>query len=133
MFNFFGEKVLIDTQIIIFLNNLGEYHKLTKKDREYLSKCRLYVSIASYWEMAVKIRLNKLDIQQPLEKFIKKQINNNIEILDIDTEILSLVESLQIKPEHRDPFDHLIICTGLYHDIAVFSSDTDFPFYFSKK
>jgi len=46
---------------------------------------RLFLSVASVWEMQIKLQLGKLQLNPSLQELIKNQITiNNLEILSID-------------------------------------------------
>jgi PIN domain nuclease of toxin-antitoxin system len=94
---------------------------------ETLENQRL-VSVASLWEIAVKVSLGKLDIGSSFEQFIPGQLNaNRIEILPIS--VTHLQRIAQLPFHHRDPFDRLIIAQSLVEDIPVLSRDRQFDQY----
>ncbi len=66
-----------------------------------------FLSLASVWEMAIKIRLGKFDLQQPLAEFIHQQLERNqIELLPIG--LGHIVQTMALPFHHRDPFDRLL-------------------------
>lgn len=68
----------------------------------------ILLSIGSIWEMAIKKSLGKLDIPDPFDEFLSRQIvENNIKLLEASFEHVSLVAKLPVH--HRDPFDRLLI------------------------
>ena len=86
------------------------------------------VSVASLWEIAVKVSLGKLDIGSSFEQFIPGQLNaNHMDILPISVAHLQRVAQLPFH--HRDPFDRLIIAQSLVEDIPLLSRDPQFEQY----
>lgn len=83
--------------------------KVRKEIADIDNKC--YVSIASLWEIAIKIRLGKLSIKFPFEKFATYLSDNEIELLPISLE--HLLQLLNLDLHHRDPFERLIIAQAI--------------------
>jgi PIN domain nuclease of toxin-antitoxin system len=66
-----------------------------------------FLSMASLWEIAIKISVGKLRLKQPFETFIPEQLAmNGIGILNISLEHTAALVSLPFH--HRDPFDRLL-------------------------
>jgi PIN domain nuclease of toxin-antitoxin system len=63
-------RVLLDTQV--FLWWLDDSPAMTEVARETIrnGENRLFLSAASVWEMAIKVRIGKLAIREPIEQFI---------------------------------------------------------------
>ncbi|MGZ3872659.1 MAG: type II toxin-antitoxin system VapC family toxin, partial [Mucilaginibacter sp.] len=76
-------RLLIDTQIILWFQNSDR--KLSDKIRDLIldtgNSC--LISIASLWEIAIKINLNKLTIGMPFEDFPEYLVIKNFEILNV--------------------------------------------------
>ncbi|HEY0075040.1 MAG TPA: type II toxin-antitoxin system VapC family toxin [Abditibacteriaceae bacterium] len=89
---------------------------------------RLFISIASLWEMAIKFSLGKLVLNQPFEQMFPAQLEaNSIEILAITIEHLNKLSALPFH--HRDPFDRLLIAQSLSEGLPLISADTIFDNY----
>lgn len=89
---------------------------------------RVFLSVASVWEMAIKISLGKLNLPQPFEIFIVQQISlNRIELLDITVRHTALVSSLPFH--HRDPFDRLLIAQAQTESMPIVGGDAAFDAY----
>jgi len=73
------------------------------------------VSIASLWEIAIKINLGKLTIKFPFVKFASYLADNDIEVLQIGFDHLIQVATLDLH--HRNPFDSIIIAQGLVENL----------------
>jgi len=121
-------KYLIDTHILLRI--ISDSPKISKNVRKiYLNaENTMYLSLASVWEMAIKISLGKLSINRPLGDFVNEHVlGNNIQILKIQ---LSHVLSIETLPfHHRDPFDRMIIAQGIEDNIPIISADTTFDLY----
>ncbi len=83
------------------------------------NKC--YVSIASLWEIAIKLKLGKLSLKFPFERFASYLSDNDIDVLSISFD--HLVKVLNLDLHHRDPFDRIIIAQGLVEDLTIVTKD----------
>lgn len=119
--------VILDTQIIIWLEESPE--KIPDAVKQIILKESLvYISAASVWEMAIKIKTGKLYIKMPLRKFIDNvQKDYHFELLNITLEHIYEVERLPLH--HKDPFDRLLIAQSMIENIAVTTSDEIFDKY----
>jgi PIN domain nuclease of toxin-antitoxin system len=89
---------------------------------------RRQISMASLWEIAIKVSLGKLTLAQPFDQFIPRQLQlNQIEVLPIE---LSHVAAVVAMPfHHRDPFDRLMAAQCQIENIPIISADTAFDAY----
>jgi PIN domain nuclease of toxin-antitoxin system len=121
-------KYLLDTHALLWI--VTNDPRLSKKAKNvYLtSENLIFFSIASLWEMAIKISLKKLSIEEPLNEFIQIHIKaNDIKFLNIEIPHILALENLAYY--HRDPFDRLIIAQSIHEDITILSSDKIFDLY----
>jgi len=65
------------------------------------------VSAASLWEMAIKNRVGKLELQIPLAEIPDYLISTGIELLDINHR--HALAELHTVPSTRDPFDRMLL------------------------
>jgi len=101
-------EYILDTHILLWI--VDDNPKLSKNVKSiYLNPSNdMYISLASIWELVIKISLQKLIIEDSITNFIKTHIRgNNITILDITLHHIIGLENLPYY--HRDPFDRLII------------------------
>jgi len=89
---------------------------------------RKLVSIASCWEIAIKVSIGKLSLGEPSRTFLEREItNNNFELLPISLEHATAVETLPFH--HRDPFDRLLIAQAILESVPILSADSAFDPY----
>jgi PIN domain nuclease of toxin-antitoxin system len=82
-----------------------------------------HVSPASYWEIAIKIRLGKYALPVPFEPFMSDQIaQNNFTILPITVKHAGVLTTLPLH--HRDPFDRLLIAQTMVEAMRIVSIDS---------
>lgn len=125
-------KYLIDTQVLLWI--ITDDKRLSKKTKKIFlnSQNTILFSLASLWEIAIKISLKKLVLDDGLPDFINKHIKGNaVEILDIEISHILALENLPFH--HRDPFDRLIISQSITENISLISSDKSFDLYSIKR
>ena len=89
---------------------------------------RRLLSMASLWEMAIKVSLGKLTLAQPFDQLIPRQLQlNQIEVLAIGLPHVAAVVAMPFH--HRDPFDRLMAAQCLIEDLPIVSSDPVFDAY----
>lgn len=77
-------KILLDTHAFIWWSLTPEKLSLSGLNLIENKKNNLYLSIASVWEMQIKISINKLHFDNPLSDIIIHQKNiNDLQILPI--------------------------------------------------
>jgi len=88
----------------------------------------LSVSIASFWELAIKMSLGKITLgEDALPRLSRWCHDNAISILPIE---LSHLNQLQLLPfHHRDPFDRLLIAQAQSENMRIISVDEHFHAY----
>ena len=121
-------KYLLDTHTLLWF--LQGDKKLSDKARGLIdnSDNRKFLSIASLWEIAIKVSLGKLALNKPFEKLFPEQLHfNRIEILDITAD--NLIKLTALPFHHRDPFDRLIIAQALVEELPVIGADVIFDAY----
>ena len=84
--------------------------------------------MASVWEIAIKVSIDKLELSEPFETFIPEQLaENGIELLDISVEHAAQIVSMPFH--HRDPFDRLIAAQASVEKMTLLSVDEVFDSY----
>ncbi len=88
----------------------------------------LWLSVASIWEILIKVQVNKLDLPRPAGAYIlTKMAENHIDVLPISLDQLHRIEQLPLH--HRDPFDRMLIAQGIEEDCAIITADPAFRKY----
>ena len=116
-------NALLDTHALIWF--IGGDRQFSEKARAFLSEPEqaIFVSIASIWEIAIKLSLGKLQLRLPLEgEFWAFLQRNGFELLPIDYSHAVRVASLPFK--HRDPFDRLLVAQALIEKMTLVSHDS---------
>ena len=82
----------------------------------------VFVSIASFWEIAIKNAKGLLDIQVPVSKMMEDCALLNFTVLPINGMHL---DKLKVLPYiHKDPFDRILICQAQAEDMKPVTADS---------
>jgi PIN domain nuclease of toxin-antitoxin system len=121
-------RILIDTQSIIwFAENNPQLSKAARAAMED-SENTCYISMASFWEMSIKINLGKLYVNGlTLTEFMDEIEENAFKTLDILRP--HILENERLPLHHRDPFDRLIIAQSIVENMPIITSDDAFDAY----
>jgi PIN domain nuclease of toxin-antitoxin system len=125
-------RLLLDTHA--FLWWIGDTRGLSRKGRAVIRSGRseCFVSIASAWEIAIKVSLGSLRVEGRLDRFLPEQIAaNGFRALAIDLKHAARVATLPFH--HRDPFDRLLVAQALEENLAIVTADAVFGRYGVKR
>jgi PIN domain nuclease of toxin-antitoxin system len=81
----------------------------------------VFISLASLWEMAIKIGLGKLRIDLPV--FNRQVIADGFSWLPIENDHLIQVAALPIFDDHKDPFDRLLVAQSMTAPLILLTTD----------
>jgi PIN domain nuclease of toxin-antitoxin system len=114
-------RLLLDTHIFLWLLTspewLGEHLPLVEDRRT-----ELIVSAASSWEIAIKNRLGRLPLPQPLQRYIPSRIRA-IGAVALPIEHSHALAVTTLEPLHHDPFDRLLIAQATTLDVPILTAD----------
>lgn len=116
-------NILLDTHILLW--HLTDNPRLRTEQSAIIENPEntLFFSIVSLWEIAIKSSLGKLEVVQPIDTLLPKEI----QILDLK---ISHVTAIQPLPfHHRDPFDRILIAQAIVEKLHVMTDDSNFPLY----
>ena len=87
-----------------------------------------FVSIATCWEIAIKVGQKKLELGESATTFLPRELSaNKFALLGIDLAHVTFIETLPLH--HKDPFDRLLIAQSLLEPMPVVSADLQFDPY----
>lgn len=121
-------RYLLDTHTLLWF--ISEDQKLSDRARRLIldSNSEIFLSIASLWEIAIKVNIGKLALDKPFNQLFPDELDSRgIEILDITID--SLVHLATLPLHHRDPFDRLIIAQALVESLPIIGADGTFDTY----
>lgn len=121
-------RLLLDTHTLLWF--LREPKRLPSKVIEEIESAGedAAVSVASLWEIAIKVSLNKLHLPKEYEELLPQAVpESGLSLLPIEPRHLAAVRRLPFH--HRDPFDRLLVAQAQVEGLALVSRDPRFPPY----
>jgi len=92
---------------------------------------KIFVSIISLYEMAIKQKIGKLILSNTLQSFFVYAVAAKITMLPVSEGALTEYNNVPLIGEHKDPFDRLIIATAIFEKLDIISIDAQFKNYSS--
>ena len=121
-------RILLDSHA--FLWAITDSSELSATAREALMDTGndLHLSVASAWELAIKVSIGKLRLQMPLEDLLQSaKLDLGLRILPIELAHALAVQNLAFH--HRDPFDRLLLAQAKVNGLSLLSRDAIFDHY----
>jgi PIN domain nuclease of toxin-antitoxin system len=115
-------KILLDTCAFLWLTT--DAPELSDKAKILFQNTSnaVYLSSVSVWEIIVKHQLGKLPLPSAADDFIKQQCEKHfVEYLSLDEK--AVFNLSRLPNHHRDPFDKMLICQAIAHDLTILTSD----------
>jgi PIN domain nuclease of toxin-antitoxin system len=111
-------NLLLDSHVVLWCADEDE--KLSAEARRAIADTdnMLFVSLASLWELYIKLRRGKLRSQVDLRDIVDQ---SDYTVLDITLDDAELSASLPFH--HRDPFDRMLIAQALNRNMVFVSAD----------
>jgi PIN domain nuclease of toxin-antitoxin system len=121
-------NLLLDTHALLwFLNDDPLLTGIAKKLIEDPANHK-FVSLATCWEIAIKVGLKKLDLGESAATFLPRELAaNRFDLLQIELRHATFVEALPLH--HKDPFDRLLIAQAIIEVMPIVSVDIVFNSY----
>lgn len=115
-------KALLDTHA--FLWWISDDPRLSAPIRELVGngESKLFLSAASGWEIAIKMRLGRLEVHGDPEQFILEQLAlNDIAVLPVS--ISHALRTVALPGHHRDPFDRMLVAQSQIERLPIVTAD----------
>jgi PIN domain nuclease of toxin-antitoxin system len=120
--------LLLDTQALLWF--LGDDPRLPASANALIQDPanQKLVSVATCWEIAIKVGLKKLNLGEPATTFLPRELaSNRFDLLPVELNHATFVESL--PAHHKDPFDRILIAQALVEKLAIVGNDPVFDKY----
>jgi len=115
-------RLLLDTHVFLWYitNNprLPQYAFDAIRDKSN----EVYLSVISVWEALVKYQTGKLLVPAPANEYLDaRRAAHRIANLPLEAQAVSRL--LSLPAHHRDPFDRMLVCQALHHDLTIVTDD----------
>jgi PIN domain nuclease of toxin-antitoxin system len=119
--------LLLDTHAFLWF--VAGDKRLSARARRALERddARPMLSVASVWEMAIKSSLGRLDLPEPLERYLARKLSTNLQLLPLEIGHVLAVERLPFH--HQDPFDRVLVAQATAERMPIVTRDPAFKKY----
>lgn len=108
---------LFDSHVLLWFD--GEPQRLAGMLlKGMLPRSNVFVSVATAWELGIKLASNKLNLRVPVSKMVQAY---GFKELSITFQHVEVAAALPFH--HRDPFDRLLIAQALVEGLVLVTSD----------
>lgn len=121
-------KLLLDTHCWLWLESDPGRFSAPVRRRLEAGGTELWLSCASVWELAIKIRLGKLELPEPLEKYVPSRLRRSA-IASLSVRLEHALEIAALPTHHNDPFDRMLIAQARCERLTLLSADRAFDSY----
>jgi len=115
---------LIDTHVLLFA--LANPKRLSPAAFDFLQNPdnELLVSVVSFWELALKFSLGKIDLRGVTPDQLPQHATSlGLSLLPLGSEIASSFHRLPRIGQHRDPFDRMLVWQAIREKLVLISRD----------
>ncbi len=111
-------RYLLDTHV--FLWCIKDDRKLSKKVRSKIVQANeVYISSASIWEIIIKVKLKKLDVN--IDRLVEEISDSGFAELPITAHHAAYIRHL--PNIHKDPFDRILIAQAICEPFTFLTAD----------
>jgi len=111
-------RLLLDTNVLLWVA-AGDERVAHLQNRILDSDNEVYVSAASFWEVAIKVGIGKLDIDVArLRQEVRDSGYLELPVLGVHTEQLALLPAI-----HKDPFDRMLVAQANAEPMRLLTGD----------
>lgn len=112
---------LLDTHTFLWFVSGDDQLPVSVKKRLSDINISCFLSIASFWKIAIKKQIGKLDLKIGFEELFRFAERNQIEIVSINETHLTTLLNLEFI--NNDPFDRIIVSQAISEDLVLISRD----------
>ncbi len=115
-------KLLLDTHSFLWFISGDERLPAATRDLIRAPEQDVWLSVASVWEIVVKQQLGRLPLPADAWAYATAQRDRHgVDALPLDEAALAHLSKLPAV--HRDPFDRILICQAIEHDLLLVTDD----------
>jgi PIN domain nuclease of toxin-antitoxin system len=124
-------RYLIDAQILIW--SIITPEKLSPLVTNILQSNEIVVSQIAFFEIAIKQKIGKLqEFDLSIESLHYRVEQDGFYVLPLKINHITAYSAIPLIPEHRDPFDRILLATALSEQYPIISNDANFKLYSSQ-
>ena len=121
-------RLLLDTQIFLWFISGDARLPDDWRDSIRHHGNDVYLSVVSLWEGMIKHQVGKLQLPAPPENYLPTQRERH-QIASLPLDEASVRQLARLSPIHRDPFDRMLVCQAMEHQLTIVTVDDVFSAY----
>jgi len=83
----------------------------------------LWFSVASIWEIGIKVAIGKLPLPEPPDSYISSRMSK-LGVKSLEITASHALRAAALPLHHRDPFDRMLIAQAQLEGMTLVSADT---------
>ncbi|MEH1863517.1 MAG: type II toxin-antitoxin system VapC family toxin [Nostoc sp.] len=121
-------KLLLDTQCWLWW--FAQPERLNEEAITHIAdeNNELWLSVASIWEIGIKVAIGKLPLPDPLDSYISSRMAQ-LGMRSLEITASHALQTAALPLHHRDPFDRMLIAQAQIEEMTLVSSDSMFNKY----
>lgn len=116
-------RLLVDTHVWLWqgadVKRLGSQTRALLEDRGN----ELYLSIASIWELSIKVAAGKLRLPLDFKPFVETRLGKSEACL-LNVSLNHALAVRELQPIHGDPFDRMLVCQARCESMTLVTADS---------
>jgi PIN domain nuclease of toxin-antitoxin system len=115
-------KLLLDTSTFLWM--IADSDRLSKRARTAIADpdSEVWLGVVSLWEISIKQKIGRLDLPGPAWSYATAaRERHGIESLSLTEPAVAHLAKL--GEVHKDPFDRMLVCQAIEHDLLVVTND----------
>ena len=115
-------RLLLDTQVFLWMVAGSDRVWPALRSQIRSPATSVWLSAASVWELAIKQGLGRITLPMPAADFASSErVRHGVTALPVDES--SAAHLPKLPDLHRDPFDRMLICQAIEHELTLVSAD----------
>jgi len=82
----------------------------------------VWLSVVSIWEIVIKAQLGRLPLPGPAWAYASNQRERHA-IASLPLEEVAVAALAKLPAVHRDPFDRMLVCQAIQHELTIVTND----------
>ncbi|MEH1897774.1 MAG: type II toxin-antitoxin system VapC family toxin [Nostoc sp.] len=121
-------KLLLDTQCWLWW--FAQPERLNEEAIAHIAdeNNELWLSVASIWEIGIKVAIGKLPLPDPLDSYISSRMAQ-LGMRSLEITASHALQAAALPLHHRDPFDRMLIAQAQIEKMTLVSADSMFNKY----
>jgi PIN domain nuclease of toxin-antitoxin system len=121
-------KLLLDTQCWLWWFAQPERLNETAITQILDETNELWLSVASIWEIGIKVAIGKLPLPEPLDLYVESRMTQ-LGMRSLEITVPHAIQASSLPLHHRDPFDRMLIAQAQTEEMTLISADSIFGQY----